>query len=384
MYSTASLTLFGLDAYFKAYSFTLLFSSRKRKAFFYDLKALLNRGKEPTVHFIVEASWISHSPLLTSESQFYSKNSRSSKYPDPTYQTLMDINQKNSATRGDYKDIMYSREWLLTDRTWSVPSYDLVWGAGHSYGGASIIVGKDYEETIMEKSFERFQMHVDKDAGKCSDCVIVFHRIGEKLKNKVAIMHNDEEKDKNPYTESFNPFRQNGSLWVEMDCGHFYPQRDSWPTCSKFIDDSQVAFDHLIPMDRKSHYPNVPNLATEGWREQYYGASGYKLLQEVKQVWDPNNVFHHSQSVSTSTTHKSREDLTDNSVADDIYPDQLMSMKNSSAEVIDNLRETCSAMYDRSANADLRNLLDVTRPFKILVQRLKDTVRTLKKTSKTS
>jgi hypothetical protein len=363
--------LFGLDAYFKAYSFTLLFSSKKRKAFFYDIKALLKRSAEPTVHFIVEASWISHSPYLSGSglSQIRRGNKN---YYDETYQNLIDVNKEYNATVGDYKDIVISREWLLTDRTWSVPSYDLVWGAGHSYGGATIIVDKDHEEMTIEKSFERFKMHVQKDTGKCSDCVIVFHRIGEKLKSKVS---RDPQglNDKKPYTESFNPFRQNGSLWVEMDCGHFFPQRDSWPGCSQFIDDAQAAFDHSIPLSSKSHYPNVPNLVTESWREQYYGAEGYRLLQEVKQVWDPRDVFHHAQSVSPST-HVSSLSLSD---SDGI--DQLL--KNTSHHANQKLREKCSAIYDRAANADLRNLLDLTRPLKHLKQRLKNSLSKLQKAS---
>jgi Berberine and berberine like len=365
----ASLTLFGLDAYFKAYSFTLLFSSKKRKAFFYDMKALLKRSAEPTVHFIVEASWISHSPYLSGSGLSHTRRGNNN-YIDETHQKLKDVNKEYNATLGDYKDIVISREWLLTDRTWSVPSYDLVWGAGHSYGGATIIVDKDHEEMTIEKSFERFKMHVQKDTGKCSDCVIVFHRIGEKLKNKVIGGDSQGLSDKKLYTESFNPFRQNGSLWVEMDCGHFFPQRDSWPACSQFVDDAQAALDHPIPLSSKSHYPNVPNLVTESWREQYYGAEGYRLLQEVKQIWDPSDVFHHAQSVSPST-HKSSLSLSDSDSIDELFPEQITSMKNTSHDANEKLRVTCSAMYDRAANADLRNLLDLTRPLKHLKQRLK-------------
>ena len=343
------------------------------------MKALLKRSAEPTVHFIVEASWISHSPYLSGSGLSHTRRGNNN-YVDKTYQKLKDVNKEYNTILGDYKDIVISREWLLTDRTWSVPSYDLVWGAGHSYGGATIIVDKDHEEMTIEKSFERFKMHVEKDTGKCSDCVIVFHRIGEKLKNKVSGVDSQGLGDKKPYTESFNPFRQNGSLWVEMDCGHFFPQRDSWPACSQFIDDAQEAFDHSIPLSSKSHYPNVPNLVTESWREQYYGAEGYRLLQEVKQVWDPSDVFHHAQSVSPST-HKSSLSISDFDGISGLFPEQFTSMKNTSNHANEKLRATCSAIYDRAANADLRNLLDLTRPLKHLKQRLKNSLSKLQKAS---
>ena len=223
-------------------------------------------------------------------------------------------------------------------------------------------------------------MHVQKDTGKCSDCVIVFHRIGENLKNKVSGGDTQGLNDRRVYTESFNPFRQNGSLWVEMDCGHFFPQRDSWPACSRFIDDAQAAFDHSIPLSSKSHYPNVPNLATESWREQYYGAEGYKLLQEVKQVWDPSDVFHHAQSVSPST-HKTSLSISDSDGVAELLPEQITSMKNTSNHANGKLREACSTIYDRAANADLRNLLDLTRPLKHLKQKLKNSLRRLQNAS---
>ena len=395
------MTFFGLDAYFKAYSFTLLFSKNKKNAVFYDFLALIPKNSEPTVHFIVEASW-QHASVSNSTDTKRSKGSKPSNN-DATFQILksLHIELSNNHRNGNGSKIVACRDWLSSDRPWSVPSYDLVWGAGHSYGGSSIIVDKKYEEITIKQSLESFKMHVEKNTGKCSDCVIVFHRIGEKLRNTIATKRNSDSseliKDENdtdgqyehaPHTESFNPFRQNGSLWVEMDCGHFYPQRDSWPACSSFIDETQRAFDRIVPKRHKSHYPNVPNLVTEDWREQYYGEEGYRRLQEVKQIWDPKNIFRHSQSVSVLegestgdvyTTLGGKSVTSSRSGGVGVILDRLNNtspsdrLSNNETDIA--LLNHCVAMYDRSAMSDLRNILDVTRISSKLAEKLRSVVK---------
>lgn len=330
------------------------------------------------MHFIVEASWL-HS------SSNYSVGIQGPGSEDSIFQKLKSLHSELSIRSLDANRMYTCRSWLSTDRPWSVPSYDLVWGAGHSYGGSSIIVDKEYEERTVKQSLESFKLHVDKKTGKCSDCVVVFHRIGEKLRNKIATkgstspadprhseLHMTVQQDLD--SESFNPFRKNGSLWVEIDCGHFYPQRDSWPTCSAFIDESQRAFDRIVPKNHKSHYPNVPNLVTEDWREQYYGREGYERLQKVKQMWDPENVFRHSQSVSVHIgdsaggNHSTAVVVGVNSNRRSGIKTILSRLKNSTFSDKFNNNETdaalldnCIAMYDRSAMSDLRNRFDVTR-----------------------
>jgi Berberine and berberine like len=392
------LTFFGLDAYFKAYSFTLLFSKNKKNAVFYDFLALIPKSSEPTVHFIVEASW-RHSALGTSSNEKLNKSARSSNN-DPIYQKIKSLHSKLSMDPRNGSKVGACRDWLTTGKPWSVPSYDLVWGAGHSYGGSSIIVDKQFEEITIKQSLKSFKLHVDKNTGKCSDCVIVFHRIGETLRNRIAtrstarsseLMQGEHDTkgqgqhERDLSTESFNPFRKNGSLWVEMDCGHFYPQRDTWPACSAFIDDTQRAFDSIVPKGHKSHYPNVPNLVTEDWREQYYGEDGYRRLQEVKQMWDPENVFRHSQSVSVlresaGDTHSTTGvnnvtagrraiggvNMILNKLNNSSLPDRFNNYETDSA-----LIKHCVAMYDRSAMSDFRNRFDVTRISSKLAEKLK-------------
>jgi Berberine and berberine like len=397
------LTFFGLDAYFKAYSFTLLFSKNKKKAVFYDFLALIPKSSEPTVHFIVEASW-RHSTRSNSSNAKLNKSPQSNNN-DPIFQKLKSLHSKLAMNPRNGSKIDTCRDWLSTDRPWSVPSYDLVWGAGHSYGGSSIIIDKQFEDITVKQSLESFKLHVDKNTGKCSDCVIVFHRIGEKLQNRIAtksspsssaLIHDEfdtngqGQHERDLSTESFNPFRKNGSLWVEMDCGHFYPQKDTWPNCSGFIDETQRAFDRIVPKGHKSHYPNVPNLVTEDWREQYYGEEGYRRLQEIKQIWDPENVFRHSQSVS-AVVEKSAGDIHSttsvnnvtagrrasggvnmilNRLKDSSLPDRFKNYETDSA-----LLSHCVAMYDRSAMSDFRNRFDVTRIYSKLAEKFRSVVQ---------
>ena len=514
------MTFFGLDAYFKAYSFTLLFSSKKRQALFYDILALIPSSSNPIIHFIVEASWPKTDSNFTkksSDQEYITKskidkrkdgNKKSAKPTDEIFEKLKlvhkNLNNENKHEKNndaeksvftesayderfknnfeeaknnteDKKEIATVRNWLLTDITWSVPSYDLVWGAGHSYGGATVIVDKQYEEITIEQSFERMKLHENKETGKCSDCVIVFHRIGEKLRNgnkksqidklatlinsqktdqditdetysEIKLMNENENKIENEIEnenidmkfESFNPFRQNGSLWVEMDCGHFYPQRDSWPSCSDFINESQRSLDNIIPKHHKSHYPNVPNLNTMDWQEQYYGEKGFQELHRMKKVWDPENFFYHSQSISLDKNHETNIENNHVNIHDSNHDgDVVDSDKNNFRDIVNDshnendnknkgilmnstgirnkrldvhsqfsspegaehslymneqekkyfdasgdfsmknykkiyknerklkrkitLKEHCVSMYDRSANRDIRNLLDVTR-----------------------
>ena len=450
------------------------------------MKSLIPRNSDPVIHFIVETSWIKNeTSTRANENNEILTDAKSKEAVDKTFEKLKlihenlrnenirmrnnDHNEKRnfSGSTDDGKDefpegkvrnstkpgiiVGTVRDWLLTDVTWSVPSYDLVWGAGHSYGGATIIVDKYYEEITIEQSFERMKLHENKKTGKCSDCVLVFHRIGEKLRNgnrrgkilkdsldelerkkldgndKNDINNENKDGDENriedidlPF-ESFNPFRQNGSLWVEIDCGHFYPRRDSWPACSNFISQSQKQLDDIAPRNRSAHYPNVPNLSTADWKEQYYGAEGYKFLQKMKSIWDPNDFFYHSQSVtpsgedsvvrfsdnrhqpdSSDFNRQANKDLMRNR-RDDVYS-QNPKFEERSADKVEEefrffeapyrnykkehdgsnenrnsnrdknrlkikkttLQKHCTRMYDRAANADPRNLFDVTRAIRRL------------------
>ena len=466
------------------------------------MKSLIPINSEPIIHFIVETSWIKNETSTgATENNEILADAKSKEAVDELFEKLKliheDLRNENirmrnndqngkrnfSGSTDDVKDefpeekvrnstkpdviVGTVRDWLLTDVTWSVPSYDLVWGAGHSYGGATIIVDKDYEESTIEQSFERMKLHENKKTGKCSDCVLVFHRIGEKLRsgnrrgkisedslvelkrkkldgndkndndNKIKDEDENRIEDIDLPFESFNPFRQNGSLWVEIDCGHFYPRRDSWPACSNFISQSQKQLDDIAPRNRSAHYPNVPNLNTADWKEQYYGAEGYKFLQKMKNIWDPNDFFYHSQSVTPSGVdsvvtfsdnrhqpdngnfnRQANKDLKRNR-RDDVYS-QIPKLEERSADKVEEesrffeaphrnykkehdrnnknrnsnnhknrlkikkttLQKHCTRMYDRAANADPRNLFDVTRAIRklfLVIQNVSKKIRNILK-----
>jgi hypothetical protein len=95
-----------------------------------------------------------------------------------------------------------------------------------------VIVDKEYQHITLKKGLDRINMHLESKI--CSDCVLVFHRIGEKLKNQIQKTKLDKNNlngnlesdiDGVGLSQSFNPFRGNASLWMEMDCGHFYADR---------------------------------------------------------------------------------------------------------------------------------------------------------------
>lgn len=337
----ASVTLFGLDAYFKAYFFLLKFARDLGKAIGHDPWRLVNPGGIPHMHFIVEATW-------THE-----------------HGGLQPLNEIHQALQGRGGAVL--RPWLFSERMWSVPSYDAVWGAGHAYAGASVTVhstehglkGRDncrarvagdeaeggqgneeefdgstesieeveaegnskegglsrgsscganavgqdrsaspWDRAALRAVLDVFRSYRGADgnssharAQPCSDCVTVLHRVGAGLRNRSSHSHNE--------SSSFHPGLATASLWVEMDCGHFHRHRASWPACSAFVDRSQRDLDAAVDPSHRSHYPNVPSLAIDDFGTEYWG-SNYPRLQTAKGLWDADDVFSHVQSVRTS------------------------------------------------------------------------------------
>ncbi len=365
----ASVTLFGLDAYFKAYFFLLKFAQNKGGAIGHDPWSLIHSGDVPSMHFIVEATW-------TQE-----------------HGGLEPFNEVHRALQGRGGAVL--RPWLSSERMWSVPSYDAVWGAGHAYAGASVTVhgtrhghgdscsagagvaakteqenkegDSDSQESAEEKEEGEDEAAGDEDspalssssstpsstsspsstscavegiddvgdvgqdpdrsataspldraalravldmfrsyrgldgndsraqarAQPCSDCVTVVHRVGPGLRNRSS--HSQS-------SSSFHPALATASLWMEMDCGHFHRQRASWPICSAFVDSAQRRLDASLGPSHRSHYPNVPSLATGDYGADYWG-SHYPRLQAAKALWDADDVFSHIQSVRASSDH---------------------------------------------------------------------------------
>lgn len=202
--------------------------------------------------------------------------------------------------------------------SWAVPSYDLVWGKGHRYAGATLTVPRAHENAALEAFLLAFRGHLESPS--CSDCVAVLHRVGPGLRRAANASLS---------TSSFHPGLATAALWLEMDCGLFRDgnpfrhlftalspsssgkqswMQTRWQTCSDFVDSAQLALDgandNHNDNDSESsfHYPNVPNLQAgqgvsgKGWEQSYYG-SHYPRLQRIKMELDPSNLFRHHQSI---------------------------------------------------------------------------------------
>lgn len=50
-----------------------------------------------------------------------------------------------------------------------------------------------------------------------------------------------------------------------------------------------------------AHYRNYPDVNLADWQQAYWGAEGYRRLQRIKQRLDPQDLFHHPQSVRLPT-----------------------------------------------------------------------------------
>ena len=185
--SDMSVTFFGLDEYFKAYFFVVKFAKTRLEAVIKNNFSHLFKGyKDTSIHFIVEVSWVDSNVL-------------------PSLPTvLQELSQDPLLAQFE---ILELRPWFISSEPWSVPSYDLVWGSGHYYSGASITVDKEYTSNVVKTVFDSFSQLKAKKY--CSDCVIVMYRVGEGLKQA------------HDQSSSFNSFIKQSYLWVEVDCGHF-------------------------------------------------------------------------------------------------------------------------------------------------------------------
>jgi FAD/FMN-containing dehydrogenase len=322
--ASVSLSFFGLDAYFKAYFFLLRFAKSKLSSLWNDPRSLLyDWAKESsTIHFIVEATWLENKTesgkwlMLEELNQLhvdFCSSMTNQQEERPTHQ--QDTKDETVALQSSCTEMTRIRPWLESIEPWSVSSYDIVWGTGHAYSGASTTVGRKYEYDVLVATFERYVNYTREKS--CSDCVTVLHRVGEGIRREKRIAMAN-------VPQSVHPFRFKSTLWVEIDCGLFHNRRKLWSQCSRWVDNVQRSLDTVVPNDYRFHYPNVPNKNTSSWSEQYYGA-GYSKLQEIKSIYDPQNLLFHTQSISSSAG---------NDKSDAIY---------------DVEQEQCVEIYDRAA-----------------------------------
>jgi len=296
IHPSISLTFFGLDAYFKAYLFLLRFAKNKVASVFHDPNSLwydFLKEDNSTIHFIVEATWLQKNDILERGERNMMLEQLNDLHLEFCKLFLSKENQREERMVGPQSlctKMVITRPWFQTVEPWSVSSYDLVWGKGHAYGGASITVDQRYELDVIKATLERFVNYTRQKS--CSDCVTVLHRVGEGIRRR-----NGEDMTNIP--QSVHPFRLNSTLWIEVDCGQFHSKRKYWSHCSTWVDDTQRLFDIVVPEHHRFHYPNVPNTKTSSWTEQYFG-DGYRRLQHIKSIYDPLNLFYHSQSISSS------------------------------------------------------------------------------------
>ena len=305
--SNMSVTFFGLDEYFKAYFFVLKFANNlfdviKNNNFSH----LFKKYNNAVIHFIIEVSWIND---------------------DATYELHPLLKTFNNDNEIQNINILHIRPWFVSKEPWWVPSYDLVWGSGHYYSGASITVDRDYTRNVLLSIFKSFtELRKHKF---CSDCVVVIHRVGDGLK----LAHDTNS--------SFNSFIQKSHIWVEIDCGHFFRRqfiKKDWELCRKFVDRIQNDLDKCTTDESRMHYVNVPNLKTENWQNQYYGEKNYKGLQRTKMKWDEFNILNHVQSIK---------------------PRHLVSEKSFNKLQIDKKNDVCKNIYFNKGLDDLRIALKV-------------------------
>lgn len=286
--SPVSLTFFGLDKYFKAALFQLPFTTDRGKWFVDSLayiQAHINAKKSggKRIFFVLEASWVE----------------------SPESEIGINVLEQRTVAALQASQVLHAQSWLpLNSYSWAVPSYDLVWGSGHSYSGASITVPDARALTTLADFFSGYQTYLHGKERVCSDCVAVIHIVGKGLR-AAAKMH-----DK---AVSTHGALVSAALWLELDCGVFAREKAALETkCGKFVDFVQSILDAASTsadgsVSRDSfHYPNVPNLSSRDWMNFYYG-SNLARLQAIKGSLDPLNIFSHCQSISSSSTSVSEE-----------------------------------------------------------------------------
>jgi len=264
-----TLTMYTLDAYFKAYTFVQLFGNDRWSALNYkhwlgDLLFAHSSNKKPSkqsraddrghnatdmgsadadsdfvfVHLLLEVSWLSNVniPENTDTEEYTSCDSFPSAPRDkwsfssrgreqgihahPVFRLLQDIhrngnNESSGCLRCTSDTGVKFRPWISSPDTWAVESYDVVWGTGHAYAGASIAVDKGQSVKVLTELLREYQDMVAPDRKQvhrscvdnignesmscrvqqqrkqkpCSDCVLVIHRVGEGIRYGGRLNH---------------------------------------------------------------------------------------------------------------------------------------------------------------------------------------------------
>lgn len=131
----------------------------------------------------------------------------------------------------------------------------------------------------------------------------------------------------------------------------------------------------------------MPNLAAENWKEQYYGKEGYKILENIKKIYDPTDFFYHSQSIGLENRLPKNIGLYNHLNNDNNEINVLKYSNNTKSEGYHtypwesgnkNVINNCVKMYDKAANKDPFNFLDFRKMFSSLSKPFLDSARIFK------
>jgi hypothetical protein len=332
-----SVTLFGLDAFFKAYLFAMRFAdlAGRWKALGHTsrgwnmLSAVKNNSKH-VIHFVVEATWLHSSNISLEE------------LTGAVSVVLLERHEGGPPAA-------LTVPFVYTPEPWSVPSYNLVWGKGHRYAGASLTVGPSGSEcghasnfssraghckgdiallVVLMEGFVSYRRRSSSSKGLCSDCVTVLHRVGEGIRRG--------GRDRGEGGSIFHPYRRSSVLWAEVDCGlfhrhdHRYRQsnssrdRDSsaWDRCENWLGTIQSAMEAAAAVGQRFHYINVPNkhsaqsaedhdssdgssspqIIADSWVEMHFSSPHFDRLRKLLDAIDPTGLFSNKSIVRTLPT----------------------------------------------------------------------------------
>ena len=113
-----SVTLLGLDAYFKAFFFLLKFASNKLQAASYDIPSLFTRSTTADTtasheaHFVVEVSWIEEDPDFI-DSASASVEGVANEFSTKDSTVLTELQSVHNRMNSEYS-ICTARKWLLS------------------------------------------------------------------------------------------------------------------------------------------------------------------------------------------------------------------------------------------------------------------------------
>lgn len=332
-----SVTLFGLDAFFKAYMFVMRFAdpAGQWKALGHSyrgwnmLSAVKNNSKH-VIHFVVEATWL-HSSTISIEE----------------LTSAVSVLLKRQEGR---PTAALTVPFVQSPEPWSVPSYNLVWGKGHRYAGASLTVGPSGSECGHASNFSRAGhckgdiallvvlmegfVSYRRSKGVCSDCVTVLHRVGEGIRRGGLDRGGGEGEG------IFHPYRRSSVLWAEVDCGLFYRHdhryrqsitsvdngivrrgSSAWDQCENWLGTVQSAMETAAAVGQRFHYINVPNkhsaqsagdhdssdghssqIIADTWVEMHISSLHFDRLRKLLDAIDPTGLFSNKSFVRTLPT----------------------------------------------------------------------------------